>query len=115
MMQPSQGSRTSTSNMSRAGLEGWPMNAEALRAAACHLPGALHSARRQAFAAAWTFREICFISASGEWNKSLRRIGTGRSTGQGRRFCAFDYSCDATGNLVFNLIKCPGNPQKQVP
>ena len=45
------------------------------------------------------------------WAKSTRRVGAGRSTDQGRQFCAYGYSCDPTGQLLLSSIKCYGPPK----
>jgi hypothetical protein len=45
------------------------------------------------------------------WNKDTRRVGAGRWTDQGRQFCAFDYSCDSTGQLILSVVKCYGTPK----
>jgi hypothetical protein len=45
------------------------------------------------------------------WYKSIRRVGAGRSTDQGRQFCAFDYSCDSSGQMILSGVKCHGTPK----
>jgi hypothetical protein len=45
------------------------------------------------------------------WYKSIRRVGAGRSTDQGRQFCAYDYSCDSSGQMILSGVKCHGTPK----
>ena len=45
------------------------------------------------------------------WYKDTRRVGAGRWTDQGRQFCAFDYSCDSTGQMILSVVKCYGTPK----
>ena len=45
------------------------------------------------------------------WYRSIRRVGAGRSTDQGRQFCAFDYSCDSSGQMILSGVKCHGTPK----
>ena len=45
------------------------------------------------------------------WYKSTRRVGAGRWTDQGRQFCAYDYSCDSSGQMILSVVKCYGTPQ----
>jgi hypothetical protein len=45
------------------------------------------------------------------WYKSTRRVGAGRWTDQGRQFCAYDYSCDSSGQMILSVVKCYGTPK----
>jgi len=53
-----------------------------------------------------TFRDDLVIDVY--WYKHSRRVGAGRWTDRGRRFCAYDYSCDSSGQMILNLVKCHG-------
>jgi hypothetical protein len=53
-----------------------------------------------------TFRDDLVIDVY--WYKDTRRVGAGRRTDQGRRFCAYDYSCDSSGQMTLNLVGCHG-------
>jgi hypothetical protein len=45
------------------------------------------------------------------WYKDSRRVGAGRWTDQGRQFCAYDYSCDSSGQMILSVVKCYGTPK----
>jgi hypothetical protein len=53
-----------------------------------------------------TFRDDLVIDVY--WYKSTRRVGAGRWTDIGRRFCAYDYDCDASGQMLLNRVGCHG-------